>query len=106
MNLHTNLVDLGLIVSDNKIFKNFTTWLPWQPEFCLDSNSLNNFQLVPLKNHSCKVWSKLAQWFRRSCQLLTEHGRLKTDAGLLAYYNTSLSNTSTRRGRRILKFSI
>ena len=55
MNLHTNLVALGLIVSDKKIFKDFATWLPWQPELCLDSSSLNNSQLVPPKDHSCEV---------------------------------------------------
>ena len=59
MNPQPNLVALGLIVSDKKIFKDFATWLPWQPELCLDSNSLNTFQLVPPKDISCEVWPKL-----------------------------------------------
>ena len=85
MNPQPNLVALGLIVSDKKIFKDFATWLPWQPELCLDSNSLNTFQLVPPKDISCEVWPKLAKWFRRRCQLLTDDGQTTMDAGVLAY---------------------
>ena len=35
--------------------------LPWQPEFLMESNSVNNFWRRPPKEHSCQVWSKLAQ---------------------------------------------
>ena len=73
-----------------KILKDFATWLPWQPEFCSDSSSLNNFQLVPPKDNSCEVWSKLVQWFRRS-QLLTDDGQQMTDPGVLAYLKSFLS---------------
>ena len=48
--------------------------LPWQPEFLMESNSVNNFWRGPPKEHSCQVWSKLAQRFgRRRClkKLLT-----------------------------------
>ena len=41
--------------------------LPWQPEFCMDSKSLNNFHSVSPKDQSCEIWLKLAQWFRRRC---------------------------------------
>ena len=42
--------------------------LPWQPEFLMESNTVNNFWRGPPKEHSCQVWSKLAQWFgRRRC---------------------------------------
>ena len=34
--------------------------LPWQPEFLMESNSVNNFWRGPPKEHSCQVWSKLA----------------------------------------------
>ena len=50
--------------------------LPWQPEFLMESNSVNNFWRGPSKEHSCQVWSKLAQRFgRRRClkKLLTTH---------------------------------
>ena len=39
--------------------------LPWQPEFLMESNSVNNFWRGPPKEHSCQVWSKLAQRFGR-----------------------------------------
>ena len=50
--------------------------LPWQPEFLMESNSVYNFRRGPPKEHSCQVWSKLAQRFgRRRClkKLLTTH---------------------------------
>ena len=33
--------------------------LPWQPEFLMESNSVNSFWREPPKEHSCQVWSKL-----------------------------------------------
>ena len=49
--------------------------LPWQPEFLMESNSVNTFWRGPPKEHSCQVWSKLAQRFGRRClkKLLTTH---------------------------------
>ena len=50
--------------------------LPWQPEFLMESNSVNIFWRGPPKEHSYQVWSKLAQGFgRRRClqKLLTTH---------------------------------
>ena len=50
--------------------------LPWQPEFLMESNSVDTFLRGPPKEHSCQVWSKLAQRFgRRRClkKLLTTH---------------------------------
>jgi hypothetical protein len=35
--------------------------LPWQPEFCMEFNSLNNFQRLSPKEHSCEVW---INWLR------------------------------------------
>ena len=35
--------------------------LPWQPESCIDSKSLNNFQAVLPKYQSCEIWLKQAQ---------------------------------------------
>ena len=68
-----------------RFFKNYLTIsisLPWQPEFFMESNYVNNFWRGPPKEHSCQVWSKLAQRFgRRRClkKLLTMHdGHLTT----------------------------
>ena len=64
-----------------RFFKNYlkiSISLPWQPEFLMESNSVNNFWRGPPKEHSCQVWSKLAQRFgRRRClkKLLTTHDR-------------------------------
>ena len=55
--------------------------LPWQQEFLMESNSVNNFWRGPPKEHSCQVWSKLAQRFgRRRClkKLLTTHDARRT----------------------------
>ena len=52
--------------------------LPWQPEFLMESNSVNNFWRGPPKEHACQVWSKLAERFgRRRClkKLLMKHDR-------------------------------
>ena len=52
--------------------------LPWQPEFLMESISVNNFWRGPPKEHSCQVWSKLAQRFGRRIslkRLLTTHDR-------------------------------
>ena len=68
-----------------RFFKNYlkiSILLPWQPEFLMESNSVNNFWRGPPKEHSCQAWSKLAQWFgRRSCLkklLTTDDGHLTT----------------------------
>ena len=42
--------------------------LPWQPEFLMESNSVNHFWRRPPTEHSCQIWSKLVQRFgRRRC---------------------------------------
>ena len=68
-------------VSEKNYLKNSIS-LPWQPQFLMESNSVNNFRRQPPKEHSCQVWSKLAQRFgRRRClkKLLTTHdGHLTT----------------------------
>ena len=43
-------------------------------------NYLNNYKSVSPKDHSCEIWLKLAQWFRR-CQMLTDHGQRQADDG-------------------------
>ena len=55
--------------------------LPWQPEFLMESNSVNSFWRGAPKEHSCQVWSKLARGFgRRRClkKLLMTHNRRHT----------------------------
>ena len=41
----------------------------------MDWNHLNNFERGPTKDHSCEVWSKSNQWFRRRCCLKIVDGR-------------------------------
>ena len=33
----------------------------------MDSKSLNIFQSVSTKDHSCEIYLKLAEWLRRKC---------------------------------------
>ena len=67
-----------------RFFKNYlknSISLPWQPEFLMESNSVNNFWRGPPKEHSCQVWSKLARQFGRRCLkklLTTDDGHLTT----------------------------
>ena len=42
----------------------------------MDRNHLNNFERGPTKDHSCEVWSKSNQWFRRRCCLKIVDGRM------------------------------
>ena len=41
----------------------------------MDRNHLNNFERGPTKDHSCEVWSKSNQWFRRRCCLKIVDGQ-------------------------------
>ena len=66
-----------------RFFKNYlknSISLPWQPEFLMESNSVNNFLRRLPKEHSCQVWSKLAQRFGRRClkKLLMTHDARRT----------------------------
>ena len=40
-------------------FQRFSFRLPWQPEFCMEWNSFNNFCRGPSQEHPCEVLSKL-----------------------------------------------
>ena len=42
----------------------------------MDRNHLNNFKRGPTKDHSCEVWSKSNQWFRRRCCLKIVDGQM------------------------------
>ena len=41
----------------------------------MDRNHLHNFERGPTKDHSCEVWSKSNQWFRRRCCLKIVNGQ-------------------------------
>ena len=41
---------------------------------------MNNFERGPSKDHSCEVWSKSDQWFRRRCHLKKLFMAGRTDA--------------------------
>ena len=54
--------------------------LPWQWQFLMESNSVNNFWRGPPKEHSCQVWSKLAKRFGRRRCLTHSHTMTPFDA--------------------------
>ena len=57
-----NLVALSLMVSDEKIFKDFNFFkvlLPWQPEFLKELNSFRKFCRGPWQEHFCEISPKL-----------------------------------------------
>ena len=43
-------------VWEEKIFKGFLLWLPWQPEFFMEHNYLKEFERGPPKEHSYENW--------------------------------------------------
>ena len=47
---------IQLVVWEEKIFKGFLLWLPWQPEFFMEHNYLKESERGPPKEHSCKIW--------------------------------------------------
>ena len=62
-----NLVPLGLIVSDKKIFKdskNISVLLPWQPEFLKESNYFKNSEEDYGRNISVKFHQNPISSFR------------------------------------------
>ena len=62
-----NLVALGIMVSDKKIFKDlkkFSVLLPWQPEFLKESNSFKNSEEDHARNISVKFHENLIGSFR------------------------------------------
>ena len=62
-----NLVALGIMVSDKKIFKDlkkFSVLLPWQPEFLKESNSFKNSEEDHARNISVKFHENLIASFR------------------------------------------
>ena len=55
------LVAIQLAVWEEKIFKGFLLWLPWQPELYMEHNYLKEFERGPPKVHSCEIWLKSSQ---------------------------------------------
>ena len=52
---------IQLAVWEEKIFKSFLIWLPWQPELFMEYNYLKEFERGPPKEHSCEIWLKSSQ---------------------------------------------
>ena len=38
-----------------EVFKGFSLWLPWQPEFFMEHNYLKEFKTGPPKAHFCEI---------------------------------------------------
>ena len=79
-----SLVEIGSVVSEEKIFFKFHPpfyiFLAWWPSWLEIGITGHNFGRGPFKDHSTKVWFKLAQWLQRSslkCEKLTD-GRQTT----------------------------
>ena len=51
------------------------------PDMQWTRNHLNNFERGPTKEHSCEVWSKSNQKFRRRCCLKIVDGQMDDDDG-------------------------
>jgi hypothetical protein len=62
-----SLVEIGLVVSEEKIFLNFIPpfflFLTWWPSWFEVKITGHNFGRGPPKDHFTKVWLQLAQWF-------------------------------------------
>ena len=62
-----NLVALGIMVSDKKIFKDFKKFsvlIPWQPDFLKESNSSKNSEEDYARNISVKFHQNPISSFR------------------------------------------
>ena len=46
---------IQLVVWEEKIFKGFLLWLPWQPKFFMEHSYLKEFERGPPKDHSCEI---------------------------------------------------
>ena len=44
---------IQVVVWEEKIFKGFLLWLPWQTEFFMELNYLKEIKRGPPKEHSC-----------------------------------------------------
>ena len=84
-----SLVEIGSVVSEEKIFFKFyppfpppPLFLAWWPSWLKFGITGHNFGRGPPKDHSTKVWLQLAQWFLRrrlKCEMLTDGQRTKSD---------------------------
>jgi hypothetical protein len=60
------LIEIGLLVLEKKIFKNFSVFLLFRYYLPLEKSNplhLKDLESPPPKDDLCQVWLKLAQWF-------------------------------------------
>ena len=81
-----SLVEIGLVVSEEKIFFNFHPLifllLAWWPSWLEVGITRRKFGRGTPKEHSTKAWFQLVQWFLRrrlKCEMLTDGRRTKSD---------------------------
>ena len=70
----------------------------------MDRNHLNNFERGSTKDHSCKIWSKSNQWFRRRCCLKIVNGR--TDRRTTTTTPTTTTTTTDGEWSQYLTLSL
>ena len=77
----------------------------------MDRNHLNNFERGPTKDHSCEVWSKSNQWFRRRCCLKIVDGwtyrqrrrrRMVSDHKSFSFQLRWANNAKSKEGRVVI----
>ena len=76
-----NLVAVGLMVSEKKIFKDYkknSVLLSWQSEFLKESNYFKKFCRGPCQEHFCEISSQADKQFQRCLKKKLTHGRTDT----------------------------
>jgi hypothetical protein len=67
----SSLIEIGLLVLEKRIFKNFSAFLLFCYDLPLEKVvplHLNNLESSSPKDDLCQIWLKLTQWFWRRCR--------------------------------------
>ena len=62
---HVKYLSSSLYGLGGEDFLSFFFRLPWQPQFCMEFKSFNNFERTLCQKHLHQVLSNLAKWFMR-----------------------------------------
>jgi hypothetical protein len=97
-----SLIEIGLLVLEKKIFKNFQcifTLLLLSPLGERQSPSYEQFRIPSPKDDLCQVWLKLAKWFWRRSRKCKS---LQTDDRQRAFSSGELIKIHIRLGRHLM----